>query len=164
MSKSFPELSVDTQLLFDRLIKAKIGETVTYQELSGLIGADVQGRARGLLRTARKKAMREERMVFGVVRNVGLKRLDDSGIVSTGQLTLAKIRRQARMGMVQLACVRNFDAMPNEAKVAHNTHMSMLGALVAATKPTKVKALESKIAAAGDKLPVGRTIAALVGE
>jgi len=70
------EASADARLMYQRLAEMDIGDFVTYEELNGIIGRDVQKEGRGFLNTARSMAEREDGKIFGVVINQGLKRLD----------------------------------------------------------------------------------------
>ena len=68
-------MSTDTRILIDILEKALIKEanrSISYAELSSAIGRDVQGNARGLLKTARKHVEKENHIIIDTVRNEGL--------------------------------------------------------------------------------------------
>ncbi len=135
--------SNDTKILYQRLSDTEIGETATYAELSELVGYSVSGNT-GYLATARKQCLREG-IVFGVVRGVGVRRLNDTEIVGTASGVMTKIRRTARRGATTLTKVNDFESLPNELKQAHNANMSMLGAIAQMTKPSKIKIIESRI-------------------
>lgn len=155
--KSIPELSVDSKLLYERLKKAGIGETVTYAELSGIVGRDVANGGRGTMMTARRLCQAEHQMVFGTVRKVGLKRLSDQEIVDTGEAVTKHIRKTARRGARRIACA-NYQALANDAKVRHNAQISLLGAIVALSKPSSIKRLEKSVAKEHEQLPVAKTL------
>ena len=67
--------AIETRQLADYLLGAE-SELITYEELSAVIGQNVQGKARCYLLSARKIALREKGMVFRPVRNIGIKRLN----------------------------------------------------------------------------------------
>lgn len=162
MTKTIQQLSIDARLLTDRLLKTPIGQVATYADLSETISRDVtSATGRGALRTARRVAQREKGAVFDCVRNVGLKRLDDVGIVEGSTMTTARIRRTARRGMERLAAVQNFDGMPNAAKIQHNATMSVLGAIRSLAGPMSIKKIEDKVAAA--PLPTADTLKIFAG-
>jgi len=125
-------IHVDAAILLSRLMKADPGQVIEYAELTALIGRNVQAEARYIMESARRHA-RKERIYFGVVTNVGLKRLDDSGKVKAGAGMINKIRRTSRRAAKTLAAVEDFATLPNELKVAHNTALSVYGIITQAT-------------------------------
>jgi hypothetical protein len=155
-------MSIDAQVLYERLEKTQIGDRVSYKELNAIIDKNVQNGARHLLETARRAAMRKHHMVFQVIANEGLLRLDDLGIVATGKLSIAKVGRATRRGLKKLACVQNFDGMSNEAKIKHNTFASTLGALSLFTRGSSVKRIEEKVTEANVKLATRKTLEAFM--
>ena len=54
--------------------------------------------------------------------------------------------------------VKEFDKLPNDLKIKHNTYLSMFGAVSAMTKAGKVKLLESAVEKAHAQLPLARTL------
>lgn len=149
---SIPELSVDAQVLARQLEAAKPGEVVSYTTLSAAIKRNVQHEASSVLATARRVVEREQKAVFGAVRNQGLKRLDNVGILSVGEQGIEKIRRASRRTARHIACA-DYDALANSDKVRFNTTASLLGAMELATKPSRVKALSAAVETAAAKLP-----------
>jgi hypothetical protein len=126
------EINVDARVLLSRLKAAKVGDVVTYAELSELVGRDVQKTSRYILEAARRWA-KKERVIFGVVTGQGLKRLDDIGKVRAGSGMMDKIRRTSRRAAQTLASVENFDSLPNDMKIQHNMSMSIFGVIQQAT-------------------------------
>lgn len=154
--KAIQQLSIDAKMIYDQLIIASVGDTVTYAELTSLIGRDVQQKGRGALITARRRARNIDRIIFGTVRDSGLLRLNDTEIVETGEGTLRHIRRAARRGAQKVLCVQNFNSLPNEKKIQHNTFVSMFGVMAEITKPNKIKAIEKRVESAQAVLPVAK--------
>lgn len=134
-------IHVDAAIILARLKNSAPGQVIGYKELSNLIGRNVQAEARYIMETARRHA-KKERIYFGVVTNVGLQRLDDSGKVKVGSGMLSKIRRTSRRAAQTLAAVENFNTLPNDLKVAHNTALSVYGIITQATS----RKLQDKIA------------------
>lgn len=153
-------ISIDTKVLFDRLITANVGDVIPYSELTELIGRDVRGSAIWALGGARRKAFRERSFVFAAVRNEGVKRLSDLEIVDTGEDTASRIHRMSRRGAQRLMAVADFNALPNESKIRHNTYASLLGMTAHVTKNTQVKRLAAKIEKTQAQLPLQRTLEA----
>ncbi len=142
--RAIPELSLDTQTLERVLMSAQIGDIVTYSTLTASIGRDVTATARGNLQSARRRLERE-RIIFGAVVNVGLKRLDDMGKIAAGQSHIARSRNQARFAQTKTKSVDDFDALPNHLKVTHNVTLALAGALRSMTAPRKIKKLGEAI-------------------
>ena len=133
-------IHVDAAIILARLKSTKPGDVITYHEMSDLIGRNVQGEARYIMETARRYA-KKERIYFGVITNKGLQRLDDAGKVKAGSGMMSKIRRTTRRAAQTLAAVEDFNSLPNELKIEHNTAMSVFGILTQATS----KKLQTKI-------------------
>ena len=150
----------DTRFLIDFLRASADGEreTVTYEKINAALGRDVQRDARGSLLSAIKYLQREERLVFWTIRNVGVRLLEDPEVVSTAEVGLQRIRREAARTGRRVAAVRDFDSLPSEFKVKHNAALSYTAAILFFSKAKQLKRLESKIADAGTLLPVARTL------
>jgi hypothetical protein len=156
--RAVPELSVDTQVLERLLRQAAIGAVVTYAEMAKAIGRDVQDGARHLMQSARRRLLAQDRIVFGVVINVGLKRLDDHGVVGTAAGRLKHIRRTATAGAREMGSVQDFAALPNDEKIRHNMALGVYGVL---RHVTKEKTLAKLAAATGEKLPLAKMLEAV---
>jgi hypothetical protein len=159
--KSIPERSVDTQFLLERLLETDPGETITYEELTDLIGRDVRpgGDAYPNLFSARRIAQHDHRIVFEAVRKVGIVRLRDDAIVRTAPGSIQRARRAALRGSKVLACVEDFDNLSDKDKLQHNTALSVLGVIAHFAKPKSVKTVAAAVSDAKTRLPVARTIA-----
>lgn len=153
------ELSVDTQLLYRHLVEHEATEVpITYEELSELIGRDVQREARHLLQSARRRALKRDRIVFGTVTGVGLRRLSDEEVAATGESFLKRIRRTARRASETVTCVQDFEKLPADAKAKHNATLSLAGVLRHFTQPRRVLQLEEKVLDSSHALPTAETI------
>lgn len=158
--RTIPQLSIDTKTIQDRLMKVEVGDVVTYQELTDLIGRDVQVSARGNLTSAMRRLVADG-IVFACVRGEGVKRLSDSEIVGVGPDTIAKMRRASNRARQKLAAVNDFNALPRDVQVTHNLSMSVLGIMSHMTRGTTVKRLEAKIEQSQQALPLARALEAL---
>ena len=137
--------SIDVQKLVEVLKTVDEGQMITYADLTAAIGGrDVSKKYRYLLDQARRFIQREHEIVFAAEKNIGLIRLDDVGKSSIGKQTIVHIRRSAKRGCEKMSCVKDFDAMPEEAKAEHNFGMSVLGAIAASTKKKPLLAIEAK--------------------
>jgi hypothetical protein len=161
MAKPFELTSIDTTTIYQRIITANVGEQISYDELTALIGRNVQGPARSNLQAARMRALRDNNMVFSVVRTEGMKRLSDPEVVNTGEHVMGKIRRASRRGLKILTQgVADFNRLPNESKIKFNTFASVMGAITHATMGGTIQKLEKRVAEVHDKLPLAKTLAA----
>ena len=152
------KVGIDAQTIFNRISTLSVGEEVSYAELSALIGRNVQGIARGALNTARNMCRNDLRMVFGIIRNKGLVRLNDVGIVDAGADGLRKIRRESRRRAKMLTCVQDFYAMPPDVRLRHNAALAILGAISETAKPAMIKRVAAASNADAAALPVGRVL------
>ena len=158
MKRGINELSIDTKTVYDRISKAENGETISYSELSQIIGRDIQQVARCNLNTARKMCHRDNDMLFDVIRNVGIKRMDDEAIAKSGTKNLTKIKRISKKSIRELSTVQNFNTLPRDAKIAHNTALSIFGALHLFTKTNSIKKVANIMKKDMKSLPINKTL------
>lgn len=159
MPKSIPEISVDAQLLIKRLKEVKKGESVTYSELSKLISGDVLKGDRYALVRARHRLFKDERVVFGTIRNQGLKRLEDADHIGIGEAATNRVRRISRRSAEKMLCA-DFDKLNNDQKIEFNTHISVLGALAMVTKADRIRQVKAAVSVSHEKLALGPTLEA----
>jgi hypothetical protein len=152
-------LSIDTRLIYGRLVQAEVGETIGYEELGALIGRDVRNGSRWVLQSARRKAFSEDRMMFGVISKVGLKRLSESEKVHIGEHQFGKVHRAARRGAKEQASVDVTKLTGDELKES-NRHASIFGLMAHFTKPSSAKRLNAALDKSSGPLPVMRTLEA----
>lgn len=150
-------LSSDSLALAKALESIKINETVEYQKLSSAIGRDVQGVGRSAMQQARKVVQRDHKMVFDVVRGVGLRRLDDDAIVDASDKSISVVRRGIRRAAKRLVCA-DYEALTKDKKTKHNVAMSVFGVLSEVTGSAGQKRIEARVSAIG-----GTLTAALAG-
>lgn len=153
--------SADAKVLSDLMRRAAVGDTLTYEAMSAAINRDVTA-DRSLLYTARGIVQREDRVVFDSVQKVGLKRLADTEIVSLGDRARSRVRRIAKRASQAIVCV-NYDTMPRDAQVKHNTALSMLGVVQELATDKSFLKLQKHVDTAGTELPVGKASIAALG-
>lgn len=151
------EMTADSRAVYERLGKAKIGDTVTYEELKALTRRDVQGVDRYILNTALKNALRDGK-VFGCVRTVGVKLLNDGEIISDAESVAPRIRRISRRASRRLTAVQNFDKLPNEQKVKHNALLSVFGAITAMGRAKSIARVEQEVKRTSQSLSLSATL------
>jgi transposase len=153
-------VSFDTQMIVDRLRKMDIGDTVSYDDLSTMLGKVANG-SLPALQTAIRIMRREHLAAFQCMDGTHVVRLSDEQIVQTGAQTVQKIRRAAKRGLDKLVCAK-FDVLSEEAKREFNAKASHLSLLRHVTSPQATAKLASKVQI-GDtpaRLPVEETLRA----
>lgn len=154
-------MSIDTKTIYERILKASIGETVTYEELEKLIGRSVRERGTWLLLSARRRALNQDGLVFGTVAKIGIKRLSDTEIVAGSEDDVHRVHRQALRGMRKLTAIKHYDSLPAESKTRHGVNASALAVLAHMTRSTSLKRLETKVREQSQpSLPLQKTLEA----
>lgn len=154
VNKSIPELSVESKLLYERLRSLTVDECVSYQELGGLIGRNVQEEGRCNLGTAIRKCLSEDRIHIACIRTIGVKRIRDDAVVTGGD-ALARIARLGNKRRRSLHAV-SYDDLPKNLQVAHNTELSQLGVIRHFTTSATARKISSHVEKS--ELPVGKTL------
>lgn len=157
MPRTIPELSIDAQAIERRLDAVNPGETVTYAELSRLVGRDVQ-KDRGPLQTAMRRLTANQK-VFSAVRGEGVKRLTDAEILGLSPAALASMSGKARRTAKKLAAV-DYAALDQQQQAAHNAALSVFAVVSHMARPASMKLLEARVAETHEALPIGRTLEA----
>lgn len=152
------EMGIDSRMLYDRLKLAEVGEVVEYDEMSKIIDRPVQGDGRGSLNTARKAASRDDGIIFGTIRKVGLKRLSDAEIVGKQDQRRRHVKKTAESGFNELGRIQSYEKLSAQDKVRHNATASIFAAVSHVTKPSSMKRIEIKVAEAQAKLPIASTL------
>jgi hypothetical protein len=152
--KTIRETSVDAQALAKVLEAAQPGEVVPYATLSAVIRKDVQRAGYSTMDSARRLLIRDKGMVFEAVLNVGLKRLEGSGIVALGPDANGRIRRTAGRAIKKMACIGTaYDSLSTDEKSSYNSNISALGAVKLFTGAPSIKRIESQVRASSAQLP-----------
>jgi len=156
------ERSYETQLLVNRLLKVPEGASISYNDLSTVIGEPVDG-STTKLGSARRVIQSESQIIFETIRGEGLRRADAFGVVRAAGAGVEKIRRESRRRLKILACTQ-IDKLDTEGKAQFNMTASHLGILGEICKPRAAKQLRIAVEAAQERLPVGKAIEAIQGK
>jgi hypothetical protein len=151
------EKSADTKVLENVLSEMKVGDVLTYEELSRSIGRDVRQFALGALTTARQSLMKEKRMVFDIERNVGIKRLDDNQIIDSTESDRLKMQRTGKKALTKLASVEFSNLTPDKKK-QHVVASAQIGAIVMFSKKSSQSKIESHVKSDSSTLAIGETL------
>lgn len=146
--------SAEAQSIAKRLLQCEIGEIVTYDEMTAICGETELEAIRGWIASARKRVQAENNMVFGTVTGVGLKRLDDCGIIDASKQRIDHIRRSTRRAAKTLACAE-IDHLPNGKKTEALCLQAQIGAMRLASSTGAQHQIEQRILQ-GKKMEVGR--------
>lgn len=146
-AKKINETTIDTQLLYQKLITLEPGETAEYDELSKIISRNVQLYGMQFIYTAEKMALRDHRMVFVTVKNVGIRRLLNDEIPEIiGRTAIRRIRKESKRSAKKIVAA-DFATLTNESKIQHNMSLSVLGAFAQMTNTKTIKAIKHEIQA-----------------
>jgi hypothetical protein len=156
-NKRLPTMALDTNRIIQSFLDAEVGEVITYDELSDLVGYDIQ-KKRGALSQAQTRLLNHHGIVFSCMRNVGMKRITAEENVHSTDAYLTSIRNKSYKKMKELGCVDNFDELSTKNQHKHNTAMSVFGLLNSVSQRRAFKKIESKIVKAGDVLPPLKTM------
>lgn len=155
--KAIPQISVDSQVIIAKLRTMKKGDVISYSDLSKLISSDVTTKSRYALNTARRRVLMDDGMVFEAVRGVGIKRMDDTGIISIGEQSERRLHRLSRNAMRKLSCADTTN-LNNEQRLELASHSSIVGTIALITKPSKIKLIKAAVQASEEKLSVAKTL------
>lgn len=156
MTNPIFQISADARLLIGHMQNATVGQQFSYDELSKVVSREVSG-AFAPLHTALRRLLRDHDMVFGTIRGVGLKRLDDKGIVDEGTSSADRIRRRAKRSFERMNKA-DFAALPREYQARFSAHASIMATIAHLTTGSQVSRLERDMPAGKRELPVAETL------
>jgi hypothetical protein len=96
--------SAETELLIKSLLSTEEGHQITYKSLLDASHLPDDSKFQACLQSARRTCQRENGVVFGVVRGVGLKRCTPQEIVELGQDSITRSRHVAKRGLKRILC------------------------------------------------------------
>jgi len=152
-TRAIPELSVDVKLVYQRVREMAPGAVISYVELSEVVHRNIQTDGRWILQRARHKAQREDKIVTECVKNEGVKRLDDAGIVASSSSYVKRTRGAAKRGAIKIGSVRDYNSLSEYDRVQHDAAATVLGLILMCSSPSKVKQLEGAVKKMHSELP-----------
>jgi hypothetical protein len=159
MAKLTFEMSEDARLLSQRLLKAESGELIKYEELTKVIGKPIAG-ARGGLQTARRFALREEGLVFGVERGIGIRCLNADEIVAASVAQRKFIRNKAGRAAKELSAA-DYGMLTASRQLMATATMSIFLAIKSHVSDRSVQAIQV-LGGSSKSLPIRETLEALL--
>lgn len=148
--------ATDTILIENRLRNTKVGDLVTYDELSKLLGRDVRLFCKSNVDTARRTLISES-VFFDCVTGEGYKRLDNEEAVSASNHYRTRARKAARRGMNHLAHVP-FEGLTDESKKKHMAISAQLGAIDLFSSTKSLNKIEAAVDNTSHALAIGETL------
>lgn len=151
------EKSADTLIIENRLRSAAVGDVVTYEDLSTLLGRDVRQFCRSSITSARH-TLEGEAIFFDTIANEGLKRITESeAVTKTVPNYVARAKSAAGRGIRVLQNVQ-YDKLDDATKRKHLSTSAQLGAIKLFTSTKATKAIEGKVEQTKATLPIGETL------
>lgn len=151
------EKSADTKVLESVLAELKVGDLITYEELSKAIGRDVRQFALPSLRSARHGLLNSKKMVFGVEHGVGYRRLNDTEVVDSIEMDRKKMSRAANRSIRKLGTV-DYDKLSHEKKKQHVIASAQMGAIALFSGKNAAKKIAEKVDESKKTLAIGETL------
>lgn len=152
--------SADTGLLVTLLGETAEGEICSYTAMNLLLGRDIRGNRSSLHSALR--IIEVEGAVFEAVPNRGYRRLPPADTVRSVDGLRGRQHRIARKAMKRLATVQT-DKLDDAGRQRYYTHLSIQGAMEAATRAQAVKRIESAVNGSSHQLAIAATLEALKG-
>ena len=149
---------IDIDMLKTRLGTVPVGETISYPELTEVIGRDIR-KHRYLLISACNQLLKERQMVFGAVFNVGIKRMTPDESVTQASHVLKRVRSIAKRGAAKIAATDYNALSTDRLRQMHNGYLSLLGAIVYSADSRNMNRLNERCSNTGPMvLPTARTL------
>jgi hypothetical protein len=104
----------NVNLLVAELIRVKVGDTITYEQLQEAIGIDLRKKGRGALSAALRRVERDYQIVFDVIPGAGYVHIDSGLRVKKAERKNRGIFRAAKRTSVILASANHDDLTPEE--------------------------------------------------
>jgi hypothetical protein len=157
-SKPIFALSIDVVAFCDGLRPVEQGAIVNYAWLSDLVGRTIDGGDPALQRALRRLAV--EGVCFANIRGVGYRRHTDTTLIGEAASNRRRLRRLARRSGRRLAKVQNFEALTDQEKLQHQSHLALFGAVSVMSSKMGITAIERVATTSNEKLPLGKTLEA----
>lgn len=118
-----------------------IGATVTYGEIKAATGVDCR-RDRHVLSSARTTLRDNDGVLFEAVASVGVRRLSAAEI-AVDQSRRKRAHQQAKLGLKELATIREPGSLPPGERLLYNASTALLGVIAASSSTKASKLIQS---------------------
>lgn len=139
--RTLQQVSVETEMIYERIRKAEINEVITYSELNTLIDSDVQGDARRYLYTARRWALDENGIVFGTMRNIGIKRIVGDEVIGEANMALKCVANKTGYAL-RVINATDYESYSVDGQKKQNVMVAALGAIKLFTEKRSMQRIE----------------------
>lgn len=151
--------AVETLKIEDHLRETKIGDRVTYSEITLLIGRRIQDH-RHFLASAIKRLSRDEAIYFETIRKVGVIRISDrEEALDKSEHRLRCSRRRARREHRRITRV-DVGSLPPSDKIRHAAYATIAATVADLGRHKHMKALEKQ----GPKRTPQQILAEMLGQ
>lgn len=133
--------SVDVNDLIKAGLAVPVGEVWTFASMTTILGRKPNG-GDGSVQRALKYLCLQHGVEFENVRSDGYRRLSDQGIVGVLPRDRMRVRSVVKRSKIRMSNVQDYAALPNHAKLQHDTHAAVLGVMSALNSPKIIKAIE----------------------
>lgn len=155
--KTIEQISLESQLIAQRLEQLEVGDVIEYEELTTLIGRDIR-KHRGHLATARNRLLRDKQMVFGTIHTVGLKRLSDAEKITVGRSYIKRSHQAAHKSLVTFSAINLDNLSGDEARRLHSVSTQARTLQYLSTQSSEQKIEKSLDENRPKELPVGKVM------
>ena len=153
------EMSANTRLTKQCLASVKLGESITYADMSAYVGCAIKGGS-PCVQSAQRSLLINDNIVFSPIRGVGLQRLTDEQIIAASVSDTDSIRRKARKSMKRITSIHDFSGLPPASQLQHTARLSIFSAIAELSRDSTVKKLEKAVSGRATELPIAETLKA----
>ena len=154
--KSIAEASAESQLLYQAIVELAVDEILTYETMDRIIGREVR-KARHFLMTAQNMARREKGFVYAMVRNTGIKRLSDHGVLDKHRNLHNSLRKKANRTIRDLACVDR-EGLSQADRTQVDLQRTFCALVSTVSKPKNVTKIEETVKETSNALAFQKTL------
>lgn len=163
MSSPTFQASADSRLIYQRMKKTAIGETILTTDIEEAVSRPV-GRIRGAIQTARRRLLKDDGMVFASIPGIGYMRCTDENIIDNSVADTNAIRRRAGRAAEKLSKVSDYAALTPAKQLEHTTRLSVLGAIASMTREPAIERVRQAAQGRASELPLAETVRAFIGD
>ncbi len=136
------QIAIQTKALADLLETVSIGDIVTFDDMSKVLGQDVR-KIRYVLENARTKILAENGLRFDSVYKIGLKRMNIEDAIGVSDRNIKKIRRTARLASKRVnQQLSRANAVDDATRFALNARLSLFGTIETLASQKTVREVE----------------------
>ena len=154
------QAKAETLLILAYIVKHQDDGTIEWKDLAAACNCRNLARVKGWCHSARRMAVKSHNLVFDSVKGVGIRKMQDDGLVGVGQAAIDSIRHKANGARRKMECVKDLAALPNEQRNALIAYSCHLGAIANASSGTVTKRITAGVEKAKERLSLEATLEA----